>query len=176
MVFALFSCIAARQVELHQQHSTSPISTLWLVPQYFLLGLMEGFSGGGLDAFFYARVPKSMKSFAEPFSELVLCVGKFSNILFLLIFSPWFGYHSFDSHMDRYFLMLAIVCSVFFCFYLVSSLGYDNLETSSEMEESVAMEAGIETPEGDQRLRHDDQEEDEAEPEIEIIDYNDDTS
>ncbi|KAI4353259.1 hypothetical protein L6164_002223 [Bauhinia variegata] len=148
MVFAVFSCVAARQVELHRQHSIGPISIFWLVPQYILLGLMEGFAGGGLVTFFYDHLPKSMKSFAEAFSELILCIGKISSIFFLLIINAWFDHHIKDNRFDRYFLILAILCSLFFCLYLACSLGYDNLETTAEIEESYAMEAGVE--DGDQ--------------------------
>ncbi|KAI4353252.1 hypothetical protein L6164_002217 [Bauhinia variegata] len=164
MVFAVFSCIAARQVEPHRRISTSSISLPRLAPQYVLLGFMEGFYGGGLDMFFHVRLPKYMKNFARPFSQLVLCIGPFSSIFFLLIINGLFDHDINNFYFGRYFLMLAILCSLMFCLYLACWMCYDNSETCSETEESYAMEAGIETGQGTQVVMHGNQAEKELLP------------
>ncbi|KAJ7961275.1 protein NRT1/ PTR FAMILY 5.7-like [Quillaja saponaria] len=130
IVCAIVSCIAAWQVERRRVHlidkelamgdqnkTSTSLSILWLTPQYLLLGLMEGLAGGGLVTFYYNRLPKHMKNFSKPFSELVLSIGKFSNIILLLIFRSWFKQYINTSHLDRYFLMLAILSSVSLCIY-----------------------------------------------------------
>ncbi|KAI4353262.1 hypothetical protein L6164_002225 [Bauhinia variegata] len=164
MVFAVFSCVAARQVEPHRRISTSSISLPRLAPQYVLLGFMEGFYGGGLEMFFHVRLPKYMKNFARPFSQLVLCIGPFSSIFLMLIINGSFDHDINNFYFGRYFLMLAILCSLMFCLYLACWMCCDNSETCSETEESYAMEAGIETGQGTQVVMHGNQAEEELIP------------
>ncbi|KAF7845391.1 protein NRT1/ PTR FAMILY 5.7-like [Senna tora] len=91
MICSVICCVVAREVELYRLKMRS-MSVLWLIPQFLVLGLMEGLVGGGLVRHIYGNVCESMRDFiAEPLSELVVCVGKFSSIILMSICSMWFG-------------------------------------------------------------------------------------
>ncbi|XP_028760957.1 protein NRT1/ PTR FAMILY 8.3-like [Neltuma alba] len=95
-----------------------PLSIMVVTPQFVLLGLMEGFAEGGLEAFVQDRVPISMRNFVERGIEMLLGIGKFSSILFALIFHWWIKDSINNSHLDLYFLMLASLSFVFIGIYL----------------------------------------------------------
>ncbi|KAI4353242.1 hypothetical protein L6164_002207 [Bauhinia variegata] len=151
MFYAVLCFIAAWLVELHRlrlieregvlQYSKKilPMSVLWLIPQYFLLGLMEALALNGLGNFFYDHVPKSMRKFEQPFSEIVLSIGTFFSVPFVLIFGSSFKETINTSHLNKYFLVLAILSFVFFCIYLYYSSGYNFKEVYSVHEESDLM-------------------------------------
>ncbi|XP_022743974.1 protein NRT1/ PTR FAMILY 5.6-like [Durio zibethinus] len=58
MVFSIFSCIAAWQVEVHRLNliKKETMSFFWLAPQFTLLGLMGGFAEEGLRDLFFNHV------------------------------------------------------------------------------------------------------------------------
>ncbi|KAJ7961268.1 Protein NRT1/ PTR FAMILY 5.7 [Quillaja saponaria] len=147
MIAAVLCCITARQVELkrlhlideeniegHDTETTISMSILALIPQYLLSGLMEGLAREGLAQFFYNHVPESMRTFSGPFDELVLGIGKFFSIPFVLIFKSWFGNTINDSHLDRFYLVLAILCFVLLCIYVYYSIKYGYLDDYTEEE------------------------------------------
>ena len=82
MICSILCCIVAWQVEvlrlyLIKEAIADPsdptqiisMSVLWLVPQFSLLGLMEGLASDGLHEFFYDHVATSMRSYGPPFSD-----------------------------------------------------------------------------------------------------------
>ena len=109
----------------------SSMSALWLIPQYVLLGFMEGFGGGGLMAHIYDNVPDTMKSFTKPFCELVLCIGKFGSTLVMSYCNFWFDKNINTSHLDAYFLMLAILCTLVYVFYLGWWWNFNDLDINN---------------------------------------------
>uniref|UniRef100_A0A2N9H941 Uncharacterized protein n=1 Tax=Fagus sylvatica TaxID=28930 RepID=A0A2N9H941_FAGSY len=99
------------------------MSTLWLLPQFTLLGLMEGFAHEGLEEFFDNHIlSKSMRNYGPLFTECVLGFGNFFSIPCVLLFKSWFKDTVNESHLDRYFLALAILSSVFLGFYVYTSI------------------------------------------------------
>ncbi|XP_075672613.1 protein NRT1/ PTR FAMILY 5.4-like [Castanea sativa] len=145
MVCSILSCIAAWWVEVHrlnliQEERIDPsdisMSVLWLVPQFSLLGLMDGLASNGLQEFFYNRVTTSMRSYGPPFSDCVLGFGNFISIPLVLLFKSWFKDTINTSHLDRYYLALATLNFVFLCIYAYASSGYFNMESASNDEES----------------------------------------
>ena len=151
MVCSILSCIAARQVEIHRLNLIERIdpsdptqiismSVLWLVPQFSLLGLMEGLASNGLQEFFYNHVATSMRSYGPPFSDCALGFGNFISIALVLLFKSWFKDTINTSHLDRYYLALAILNFVFLCIYAYASSWYFNMESASndmELEDIV---------------------------------------
>uniref|UniRef100_A0A2N9HGX9 Uncharacterized protein n=1 Tax=Fagus sylvatica TaxID=28930 RepID=A0A2N9HGX9_FAGSY len=60
-------------VFLQIQMKEIPMSNLWLLPQFSLLGLMEGFADEGLEEFFNNHVmTKSMRSYGQSFTDCIL--------------------------------------------------------------------------------------------------------
>ena len=65
-----------------------------------------------------------MWSFGEPFSEFVIGIGKLLTIPFAAFITDWFKESVNTSHLDRYYLMLAILNFVFIIIYGYYSMKY----------------------------------------------------
>ncbi|XP_028794928.1 protein NRT1/ PTR FAMILY 8.3-like [Neltuma alba] len=129
MFCSVLCCIAAALVELRRLKLIKPafkedpshiipLSIMVLTPQYFLLGLMQGCAEYGLGAFLCIGVPKSMMKFVEPCVEMLWGLGNLCSALFVLIFHSWIKDSINDSHLDKYFFMLASVSFVSFGIYV----------------------------------------------------------
>ncbi|KAJ9146094.1 hypothetical protein P3X46_028404 [Hevea brasiliensis] len=142
MVFSILCCIVAWQVEVHRlklikkcgcwdsdnENRKIPMSVLWLVPQFFLLGFIKGLAEDGLREFFYNQVDKSMKLFETPFNGLVIGIGKFLIVFFIPFRRSWFGDAINYSRLDKYFRLLAILSFCNLCFCVFVSCRYARLE------------------------------------------------
>ncbi|QHO24717.1 hypothetical protein HN51_048237 [Arachis hypogaea] len=124
MFLAAICCVFAWSVENHILYSTGIMSTKALIPQFLLLGMAEGLVEGqdGLSRLFENYASESVRNFAEPFSNLVIGLGKLLSIPWFLIFDRWLyeSNNTASRHLDRYFLMLAIlniVSLIGFSFY-----------------------------------------------------------
>lgn len=140
MVCSILCCFAAWQVEVHRlekvdaEYPNDTMSVLWLAPQFFFLGLMEGFASEGLEVLFDNHVKtESMKRNGVLFTDCIIGFGNFFSIPFVLLKRDWFMDTINESHLDRYFLTLAISSSVFLCFNLfVAFMLYAHKEDSSD--------------------------------------------
>ncbi|XP_052304702.1 protein NRT1/ PTR FAMILY 5.6 isoform X3 [Populus trichocarpa] len=102
-----------------------PMSTVWLVPQFFLIGLVEGLVADGLADFYNVHVDESLKHYESPFNESAIGVGKFlSAALVLTLSGSWFHHTLNTSHLDKYYMLLGILSSVNLCFYLLVMYAY----------------------------------------------------
>ncbi|KAK7849671.1 hypothetical protein CFP56_002523 [Quercus suber] len=77
-----------------------------------------GLASKGLEKFISNHVSKSMRRYGPIFSNFVTGLGNFFSIPFVLLFKSWFRETINTSHLDRYYLALAILSSVFLCIYL----------------------------------------------------------
>ncbi|XVE70319.1 hypothetical protein DITRI_Ditri10aG0063000 [Diplodiscus trichospermus] len=121
MFISFLSCIAAWHVEVcrlnlinkteisDNQHESTSMSILWLVPQFVFLGLTKGLVGEGLKHFFYDHVEVSMKQLESPFNLSVRGVGRFLSVIFILMFRRWIGDTINKSRLDEYMRMLAML-------------------------------------------------------------------
>ncbi|KDP36569.1 hypothetical protein JCGZ_08336 [Jatropha curcas] len=142
MAFSIMCCLAAWQVEVKRlklmkecgcmssvyENNKISMSVLWLLPQFFLLGLMEGLAEDGLSQFFYNHVDESMKLFETPFNGLVIGIGRLLTLFFILLRRSWFGDSINHSRLDKYFRWLMILSCCNLCFCGVVSYKYANLE------------------------------------------------
>lgn len=158
MLVSFLCCITAWKVEVRRlklikeygipeiEVERIPMSILWLTPQYLLLGIMGGLVEKGMEGCFYNLVPGSMKDYELPFDKIVMGMGKFLTILTIFVCRGWFGNESSTSHLDRYFLMLAMISlgsSAFFsvaayaCYWKIAP-EEDVVGSIMEMEEGLA--------------------------------------
>ena len=161
MICSILCCIAAWQVEVHRlkgikrlypnkpsETDTISMSILWLLPQYILLGLTEGLVEEGLWEFFIKHVTKSMWNSGRLLTGCILSFGNFFSIPCVHLVRSWFKGTINDSHLDRYFLTLAILSSVFLCFYVYASISNSkyadirDLSKEAELAPHVSMEGG----------------------------------
>ncbi|KAG6742224.1 hypothetical protein POTOM_055514 [Populus tomentosa] len=102
-----------------------PMSTEWLVPQFILIGLVEGLVADGLADFYNIHVDESLEHYESPFNESAIGVGKFlSAALVLTLSGSWFHGTLNTSHLDKYYMLLGILSSVNLCFYLLVMYAY----------------------------------------------------
>ncbi|XP_052724703.1 protein NRT1/ PTR FAMILY 5.4-like isoform X1 [Vigna angularis] len=128
----------AWQVEMRRL-SSKLNTTVALVPQFVLLGMTEGLVDGGLKRLFNDHVAKSLSNFEDSFSELVVGGGKLLIIPIVLIFSGWIKETIDTSHLDRYYLMLAIMNAVLLLAFAYYSVRYAYKEVCPE-DEKVPIE------------------------------------
>jgi peptide/histidine transporter 3/4 len=145
MVCCIFCCIVAWIVEIRRIHlidrhdldKTIPMSVYSLLPQFLLFGLMEGLAEEGLHEFVNDHIPDSMRRYGPAFNEFVLGFGYFLSIPCLFLFRRWFqDYSTKKSHLERYFLFLAIFSTMCLCIYLYALPKYAQMEEipSEDME------------------------------------------
>ena len=151
MVCSIICCLRARYVEVvrlkiikekgidpSDPSQIIPMGVLWLFPQFFWLGLMEGLANDGLQEFFYNHVATSMRSYGPSFSDCVLGFRNFISMPFVLLFRSWFKDSINTSHLDRYYLALAILSSVFLVFYVCASFSMTSVHMGSASENEKA--------------------------------------
>ena len=79
---------------------------------------MKGLASDGLQEFFYKHVAISMRSYGPSFNECVLGIGNFISLPFVLTVRSGFKDTINTSHLDKYYLILAILSFVFLVFYV----------------------------------------------------------
>ncbi|XP_047172755.1 protein NRT1/ PTR FAMILY 5.7-like [Vigna umbellata] len=138
---AVICGFTAWQVEIRRL-SSKLNTTVALVPQFVLLGVTEGLVDGGLKRLFDDHVAKSLSNFEDSFSELVVGGGKLLIIPIVLIFSGWIKETIDTSHLDRYYLMLAIMNAMLLLAFAYYSVRYAYKEVCPE-DEKIPIEEGV---------------------------------
>ncbi|KAI3518443.1 hypothetical protein L1887_07202 [Cichorium endivia] len=142
MLFGIISCIFAWQLEVHRLKvvddqaygdGSKSLSFLWLLPQFCMLGCMEGLTDQGLLDFFTSQMKyERIQSYGEEYKEFVVGLGTLFNIFLILIFRSrfvWFGDTINDSRLDKYYLVLVCVFSTNFIIYcFVATCFYKDVE------------------------------------------------
>ncbi|KAL4601202.1 hypothetical protein ACB092_11G255600 [Castanea dentata] len=161
MVFSIACCIAACLVETRRlylikeegidpdavdpEEQTISMTVYILLPQFLLFALMESLAGNGLEEFVDDHIPDSMRRYGPLFNECALSFGYFLSIPLLLLFRIWFGDTINRSHLQRYYLFLAILSSIFFGIYVYLSPKYARMEvipSESKDTELLKLEEG----------------------------------
>ncbi|KAI4353268.1 hypothetical protein L6164_002231 [Bauhinia variegata] len=154
MVCAVICCIIAWKVEVERLSLAKDqrdipkdykklMSVMWLCPQFVFLGLVEGLAQSGLDKLFENE---SLSNLWRQSKELVSCLGRFMSIPCVLIFRSWFkNFQNNQSHLDRYYLMLAGLSSVFVCVYYFVAVAYAKI-MSEDVEEATAVQSATKDP------------------------------
>jgi len=128
---AVICSFIAWQVEIRRL-SPKMNTTVALVPQFVLLGMTQGLVEGGLKRLFDDHVARSLSSFEDSFSEFVVGAGKLLIVPTVLIFSRWIKETIDTSHLDRYYLMLAIMNAVLLLAFVYYSVTYAYKEVCPE--------------------------------------------
>ncbi|XP_021806171.1 protein NRT1/ PTR FAMILY 5.9-like [Prunus avium] len=136
MASTVLCCVVAWVVEIHRirkvmragleddtSESTISMSMFWLVPQFFLLGLMEGLAVDGLIDLLADRVDEKDKEMAKHYgshtSDLVVGIGKLLTALIILAFRQrWFNDNINLSRLVKYYRLLTVLSLISFVYYL----------------------------------------------------------
>ncbi|MED6165523.1 hypothetical protein PIB30_100338 [Stylosanthes scabra] len=139
MFAAAICCVFAWNVEERSGEWIGVMSRKVMIPQFVFLGMAEALVGDGLSKLFESFASESVSNFAEPFSNFMTGIGKLLSIPWFLIFRGWVNESYGTSHLDRYFLMLAILNLVFLLIFLFYYYMFvHNNEFPEDQEEEAA--------------------------------------
>lgn len=156
MGFTVLCCGAAHMVEtkrlgvVEQHHLADkpdhilPMSVFWLVPQFLLLGAMDGFSYPGIKRFFCSQVPESMKNFGPLFTESVIGIGNLLSVIVIVASDKgsrlrgqpsWFADTLNKSRLDCFYLTLTILSFIGFIFHRLVERTYPPVADNAQPED-----------------------------------------
>jgi solute carrier family 15 (peptide/histidine transporter), member 3/4 len=150
LFFSTLSMVSAALVEINRlqiaeaqglvhQNVAVPMSILWQGPQYFLVGASEVFSLIGLSEFFYEESPDAMKSLSMAFYLSNISAGGYLSSFIISLVpvftatggSPgWMPDNLNGGHLDRFFWMMAGLCSLNMLAFAFFSVRYRSKKAS----------------------------------------------
>jgi solute carrier family 15 (peptide/histidine transporter), member 3/4 len=125
IALSLVTLLVAALVEMRRLQAARdgvvPMSLLWIVPQYVLLGAADVFTMVGMQEFFYDQVPGALKSLGLALYLSVLGVGSFISSLLISVIdrlttrnggTSWFADDLNQGHLDYFYLLLTAFAAV----------------------------------------------------------------
>ncbi|XP_058212989.1 protein NRT1/ PTR FAMILY 8.3-like [Rhododendron vialii] len=106
----------AKALGLVHEDVPVPLSILWQIPQYFLLGAAEVFTFIGQLEFFYDQSPDAMRSLCSALSLLTTSLGNYLSSFILTVVTSittqggkagWIPDNLNEGHLDYFFWLLA---------------------------------------------------------------------
>ncbi|KAL5709214.1 hypothetical protein ACHQM5_019926 [Ranunculus cassubicifolius] len=110
-----------------------PMTILWQIPQYFLIGCAEVFTFIGQMEFFYDQAPDAMRSLCSALSLTTVALGNYVSSLLVTIVTNvttkngalgWIPDNLNRGHLDYFYWVLVLLSIVNFFIYLVISRLY----------------------------------------------------
>lgn len=130
-----------------QPKQVVPMSILWLLPQYILLGIADVFNAIGLLEFFYDQSPEHMQSLGTTFFTSGIGVGNFLNSFLVTVVDKitgenggksWIGNNLNDSHLDYYYGFLLVISTINLGVFLwVSSMYIYKKEAIDQVKDGI---------------------------------------
>ncbi|WOL19548.1 protein NRT1/ PTR FAMILY 7.3-like [Canna indica] len=127
------SCTAAAGSSLH---------IMWQAPQYVLIGASEVFMYVGQLEFFNGQAPDGLKSFGSALCMTSIAFGNFFSDLIVTIVMGitggggrrpgWIPANLNDGHLDRFYFLLAVLCSVNLVVYMVCAKWYKRIKVEGK--------------------------------------------
>ena len=160
MLFSILCCIVAAGVEisrldviikhglLDKPNEKIPMSMFVLLPQYLLLGALDGISNASIDQFFTNHAPESMRRYSKIFSHAVIGAGTVGSVLSVYVVSKvservegksWFQDTLNKSRLDNYYWTLTVLSSINLVLYILLArcIPIKTVNEASEKEEST---------------------------------------
>ncbi|MED6122864.1 hypothetical protein PIB30_043875 [Stylosanthes scabra] len=144
-LFLSITCMSAaailesKRLQIAQEHGlvdedvSVPLSILWQVPQYFLLGAAEVFNFIGQHEFFYEEAPDRMRSFCSALALLTNSLGNYLSSVVVTIVAKlttkdgshgWLPDNLNEGHLDYFFWLLAALSFLNMLVYIVYARMY----------------------------------------------------
>ncbi|THG16517.1 hypothetical protein TEA_009613 [Camellia sinensis var. sinensis] len=145
MVFAILCCITAAKVEtrrlnvvrthglIDKPEDRIPMSVFWLLPQFVLIGALNGILENSIVAIFIDQVGPSMRAYVIHFGFGVVGLGSIGSVLSVYVAGKvserggkqsWFQDTLNHSRLDKYYWTLAWLSAVNLGLYIVTALFY----------------------------------------------------
>ncbi|KAL5973487.1 hypothetical protein ACLOJK_030138 [Asimina triloba] len=150
MVFSMASMVIAAVLERKRLGSLPhhEMSILWLAPQFFMVGIADGFTLVGLQEYFYDQVPDGMRSLGIAFFLSVIGTSNFLSSLLITAVEHvtrkgtgglgWFSEDLNKGHLDYFYWLLAGMSGVNLCVYVYVASRY-----SYKRVDRIRMEHGV---------------------------------
>ncbi|PIN27207.1 H+/oligopeptide symporter [Handroanthus impetiginosus] len=158
MIFSILCCITAAAIEkwrlnvirshglLDKPGEDIPMSVYWLLFQFFLLAGLDSFLKKSAAALYKDQASKSMRNYLRYFTEGVSGLGFMFSVLSVYVVGKvsekggetnWFQYTLSRSRLDRYYWVLAALCSVNLVVFILvaSSYRFKNREARQDVED-----------------------------------------
>ncbi|KAF8398844.1 hypothetical protein HHK36_014708 [Tetracentron sinense] len=129
----------ARTLDLVDRKVVVPVSILWQIPQYFLVGASEIFTFIGQLEFFYDQSPDAMRSLCRALSLLALALGSYLSSFILTIVTSittkggkpgWISNNLNEGHLDYFFWLLASLSFLNLLIYVFCAAKYKSKKPS----------------------------------------------
>ncbi|KAF8398839.1 hypothetical protein HHK36_014702 [Tetracentron sinense] len=129
----------ARALHLVDHKVAVPISILWQIPQYFLLGTSEIFTSIGQVEFFYDQSPDAMRSLCSALLLLTTALGSYLSSFILTIVTSittkggkpgWISDNLNEGHLDYFFWLLASLSFLNLLVYIFCAAKYKSKMSS----------------------------------------------
>ncbi|KAM4078828.1 hypothetical protein ACB094_09G069600 [Castanea mollissima] len=156
MLFSILCCITAAKVETRRldmirshglldkpndSKEIIPMSVFWLLPQFLLLGAVEGMSNFSIDQFFTNQAPASMSRYLKLFRHSVIGAGTVGSVLSVYVvgkFSErggrtnWFQDTLNKSRLDNYYWTLTVLSCINLFLCILVALQYTYRDPPNE--------------------------------------------
>lgn len=121
------------QVAEAEKTSTLSMSVFWLVPQFMIFGIGDGFTIVGLQEYFYDQMPDSMRSLGISLYLSVMGAASFLSSLLItavdhltgkMAKGSWFAKDLNKSRLDLFYWLLAVINGVNLCVFVLVARRY----------------------------------------------------
>ncbi|EHA8592555.1 protein NRT1/ PTR FAMILY 8.3-like [Cocos nucifera] len=129
----------AKAEHLEHQKVAVPLSILWQIPSYFLVGAAEVFTFIGQLEFFYDQSPDAMRSLCSALSLLTTALGNYLSSFILTIVTSittrggktgWIPDNLNEGHLDYFFWLLAGLSILNLMVYIYCAMRYKSKRAS----------------------------------------------
>ncbi|CAB4284684.1 unnamed protein product [Prunus armeniaca] len=131
---------------INKPEETVPMSMFWLLPQFLLLGGLEGIAEISVDLFLVKQVPPSMYQCMVRFCVAFWGVGSIGGVLSVYVVGEisgqggkpsWFQDTLNNSRLDQYYWPLAALSAANLVLYILVSIWYAYKDSRSEDDETA---------------------------------------
>ncbi|XP_027150212.1 protein NRT1/ PTR FAMILY 5.10-like [Coffea eugenioides] len=112
---------------------TIPMSVIWMIPQYLILGASESLTVVGLQEFFYDQVPNQLKSTGLALYLSILGIASFLSSFLISVIEKatsrhghesWFSDNLNKAHLDYFYWLLAGLSAIALAAYVYFAKSY----------------------------------------------------
>ncbi|XP_062113157.1 protein NRT1/ PTR FAMILY 8.3-like [Humulus lupulus] len=138
-VVEMYRLYLAKELGLVDKKVYVPLSILWQIPQYVLMGTAKVFTSIGQIEFFYEESPSAMRSLCSALLLLNLSLGFYLNSVILIVvtfFSTkggkvgWIPDNLNEGHLDYFFWLLAALSFLNFLVYIVFAMNFKHKKSA----------------------------------------------
>ncbi|XP_056696118.1 protein NRT1/ PTR FAMILY 5.6-like [Spinacia oleracea] len=132
IISMLFSALVERE-RLKAALQGKIMSVCWLIPQFLILGIGDGFSLVGMQEYFYDQVPDSMRSLGMAFYLSVIGIGSFMTTFLIMVVNQvtkmhggkkWIGKDLNHSRLDYFYWLLMLIFVLNMCVFVLLAKNY----------------------------------------------------